>query len=177
MLIKILNTQLLLFGLSCSLGLMIPVLDQSNMALAETIAKSSEFTIIQQIVVDKKEFGVKIINSNGKVNFFPTNKVPLKQGDAYGWRIKLDNYQGQVKWREVLTLPKPPETWITQDNKNFFISKDGKTAISHRTTTPVNGIIENFWTIYPGDPVGQHQIQVYIDERLIATFEFEIVPF
>jgi hypothetical protein len=41
----------------------------------------------------------------------------------------------------------------------------------------VNGIIENFWTIYIGDPMGQHQIQVYIDERLIATFEFEIVPF
>ncbi|MFM7405414.1 MAG: hypothetical protein ACKO3K_01775 [Cuspidothrix sp.] len=177
MLLKIVNTQLLLFGLSCTLSLIIPILDQSNIAVAQTIAKSSEFIISQQIVVDNTEFGVKIINSNGKANFFPTNKVPLKQGDAYGWRIKLDNYQGQVRWREVLTLPKPPETWITQDDQNFSISKDGKTAISQRTETPMNGVIENFWTISPGDPVGQHQIEIYTDQRLIARFEFEIVPF
>jgi hypothetical protein len=64
-----------------------------------------------------------------------------------------------------------------ENNKNFSISKDGKTATSTRTVTPVNGVIENFWTIAAGDPLGKHQIEVYIDERLIGTFAFEIVPF
>jgi hypothetical protein len=41
----------------------------------------------------------------------------------------------------------------------------------------VNGVIENFWTIAAGDPLGKHQIEVYIDEHLIGTFAFEIVPF
>ena len=41
----------------------------------------------------------------------------------------------------------------------------------------MNGVIENFWTIAAGDPLGKHQIEVYIDERLIGTFAFEIVPF
>ncbi|MFM6202231.1 MAG: hypothetical protein ACKPE1_24365, partial [Dolichospermum sp.] len=76
-----------------------------------------------------------------------------------------------------LTLPKTPETWITENDQNLSISKDGKTATSTRIQTPVNGVIENFWTISPGDPLGKHQIQVYIDDRLLATFEFEIVPF
>ena len=76
-----------------------------------------------------------------------------------------------------MTLPKYPETWITEDHKNFSISADGKTAISQRTVIPINGVIENFWTISPGDPLGKHQIEVYIDERLIGTFVFEIVPF
>ncbi|MBD2631052.1 hypothetical protein RI030_17945 [Aphanizomenon flos-aquae NRERC-008] len=44
-------------------------------------------------------------------------------------------------------------------------------------TSAINGVIENFWTISPGDPLGKHQIEVYIDERLIGTFVFEIVPF
>ncbi len=170
---KILNPQILLSFLSLILGVITPF----SVALAKNTQKYTHSSNSQQIVVNKTEFGVRIVNSARKVNFFPTTIVPLKQGDAYGWRIKLNNYQGKVQWREVLTLPQAPETWITQDHKNFSISKDGKTAISQRTETPVNGVIENFWTISSGDPLGKYQIEVYIDKRLIGTFAFEIVPF
>ena len=174
---KIINSQVLLVSLSLLLPMITPAFHESSMALAAGTTNSNQPIINQQIVVNKTEFGVKIVNPEGKVNFFPTTTVPLKEGDAYGWKITLDNYQGNVKWREVLTLPQPPETWTTQDNKNFSISADGKTATSTRTVTPVNGVIENFWIISPGDPLGKHQIEVYIDERLIGTFAFEIVPF
>lgn len=181
MLRKIANTQVLLVSLSLMFPLIISGLHNSDMALAESQQESkqkySHGIINQQLVVNKTEFGFRIINSSGKVNFFPTTTVPLKEGDAYGWRIKLDNYPSKIQWREVLTLPKPPETWITENRQNLSISKDGKTATSTRIQTPVNGVIENFWTISPGDPLGKHQIEVYIDERLLATFEFEIVPF
>ena len=174
---KIINSQVLLVSLSLLLPMITPAFHESSMALAAGTTNSNQPIINQQIVVNKTEFGVKIVNPEGKVNFFPTTTVPLKEGDAYGWKITLDNYQGNVKWREVLTLPQPPETWTTQDNKNFSISADGKTATSTRTVTPVNGVIENFWIISPGDPLGKHQIEVYVDERLIGTFAFEIVPF
>ena len=174
---KIINSQVLLVSLSLLLPMITPAFHESSMALAAGTTNSNQPIINQQIVVNKTEFGVKIVNPEGKVNFFPTTTVPLKEGDAYGWKITLDNYQGNVKWREVLTLPQAPETWTTQDNRNFSISADGKTATSTRTVTPVNGVIENFWIISPGDPLGKHQIEVYIDERLIGTFAFEIVPF
>ena len=178
---KIINFQFLLVLISLILPIITPVCHKSNMALAGSTINYDQPIINQQIVVNKSEFGVKIVNPEGKVNFFPTTTIPLKEGDAYGWRITLDNYQGnikgKVKWREVLTLPQAPETWTTENNKNFSISKDGKTATSTRTVTPVNGVIENFWIISPGDPLGKHQIEVYIDENLIGTFAFEIVPF
>ena len=174
---KIINSQVLLVSLSLLLPMITPAFHESSMALAAGTTNSNQPIINQQIVVNKTEFGVKIVNPEGKVNFFPTTTVPLKEGDAYGWKITLDNYQGNVKWREVLTLPQAPETWTTQDNRNFSISADGKTATSTRTVTPVNGVIENFWIISPGDPLGKHQIEVYVDERLIGTFAFEIVPF
>ncbi|MBD2388689.1 hypothetical protein [Cylindrospermum sp. FACHB-282] len=145
--------------------------------LAQNSPASSQLIDAKQITVSKAEFGVKIVDSQGKVNFFPRTRVQLQEGDAYGWRIQLQNYRGEVKWREVLRLPKPPETWGTQDSEDFSISSDGTTAVSKRTQTAVNGVIENFWTIAPGDPVGQHKIEVYIDDRLIKTFEFEIVQF
>jgi hypothetical protein len=178
---KILNIKVLLVSLSLILGVIPGAIHKSSMASTANTSKYNSSISNQQIIVNKAEFGVKIVNSEGKVNFFPTTTVPLKEGDAYGWRITLNNYQGKikgkVKWREVLTLPNAPETWTTENNKNFSISKDGKIAISTRTATPINGVIENFWTISPGDPLGKHQIEVYIDERLIGTFAFEIVPF
>ena len=174
---EIINSRVLLVSLSLIFPMIDPVVNKPVMALVARTINYNQSIINQQIFVNKSEFGVRIINSSGKVNFFQTTKVPLKEGDAYGWRITIDNYQGKVKWREVLTLPQAPETWTTENNKNFSISKDGKTATSTRTVTPVNGVIENFWTIAAGDPLGKHQIEVYIDERLIGTFAFEIVPF
>lgn len=171
---KIFDTRFLLIVFSLLLGLHYP-----QISLAQTTPKNSQ-SINNQTIINQKEFGVKIIDSQGKVNFFPTNKVPLKEGDAYGWRIKIDNYQskmGKIKWREVLRLPNHPELWKTENRENFSLSKDGKTATSQRTEIPVNGIIENFWTITPGDPLGKHQIEVYINDNLVATFDFEIVPF
>ncbi|BAZ31775.1 hypothetical protein NIES4074_42480 [Cylindrospermum sp. NIES-4074] len=143
--------------------------------MAEHPPASSQLIDTKPITVRKAEFGVKIVDSKGKVTIYPTTKVQLQEGDAYGWRIYLQNYRGEVKWREVLRLPKPPETWGTEDNEDFSISADGKTAVSKRTQTATNGVIENFWTIAPGDPIGKHKIEVYIGDRLIAAFEFEIV--
>ncbi|MFS0514135.1 hypothetical protein ACEYW6_05325 [Nostoc sp. UIC 10607] len=130
----------------------------------------------KQITVSNIEFGLKRVDSRGNVTIFQTKRVPLQQGNAYGWRIQLKDYQGEVKWREVLRLPKPPETWGTDKGEDFSMSADGMTSVTRRTQSAPEGVIENFWTITPGDPVGKHEIEVYIDDRLISTFEFEIIP-
>lgn len=62
--------------------------------------------------VAKAEFGiVRIDPQDYKVSFTPTNKVPLKNETAYGWRIRLKGYQGQVTWREIYQLPKAAKNW------------------------------------------------------------------
>ncbi|MFO5441014.1 MAG: hypothetical protein ACLBM4_20710, partial [Dolichospermum sp.] len=87
MLIKIANTQVLVVSLFLMFPLITSGLNNSDVALAASKQKYSNSITNQQIVVNKTEFGVRIINSSGKVNFFPTTTVPLKEGDAYGWRI------------------------------------------------------------------------------------------
>lgn len=172
------SVRLLLTSLWLIFGFIAGNLHRTSTVFAETPPQVSQSINGKKITVNKSEFGVRIVDSQGKANFFPTSKVPLKQGDAYGWRIKLQNYQGKVKWREVLSLPKAPETWATPEkDENFSLSKDGTTAMTKRTQTSKNGVIENYWKIAPGDPLGKHKIEVYIDNRLIATFEFETVEF
>lgn len=145
----------------------------------KTLAQSSpqsQPNKTQPINISKAEFGVATLDAGGKFNFTPTIKVPLVEGNKYGWRIQLQGVKGQVTWREVLRLPKAPQTWATDDGENFTLSTDGTEAVTKRTQSPKNGVIENFWTIAPGDPPGKHIIYVYVDERLVGNFEFEIVP-
>ncbi|MFM2060500.1 MAG: hypothetical protein RLZZ507_170 [Cyanobacteriota bacterium] len=175
---RISAVRFLLTSLWLIVGFLAANLNNTSTVLAEAPPEFSQLVNGKQFTVNKSEFGVRIVDVQGKANFFPTTKVPLKKGDAYGWRIQLQNYRGKVKWREVLRLPKTPETWATQEkDENFSLSADGRTATTTRTQTSTNGVIENFWQIAPGDPLGKHRIEVYIDDHLIAIFEFETVEF
>lgn len=139
-------------------------------SLADNSRRTDNSSNTQLITPSKAEFGVLRVNK-----FTPTTRVLLYQGGKYGWRIQLKNYRGQVTWREVLRLPKPPETWSAEDGENLSLSSDGLQGITTRTVFTTDGTIENFWTMVPGDPGGQYQIQVYIDNRLIGAFDFEVI--
>jgi hypothetical protein len=137
---------------------------------------SSEQIPAKPIAVSHAEFGLFKVDNNNKVSFIPTNKVPLYEGNRYGWRIQLKDFHGEVTWREVLRLPKLPESWSTDNREDFSISANGAQGVTTRTQSAKNGIIQNVWTVLRGDPIGQHTIEVYIAERRIAVFEFEVIP-
>ena len=141
----------------------------------ENNIESTSLISSKPITVKKAEFGVLRTEKNGKVTFIPTTKVPFKEGKVYGWRIQLQNYQGKLTWLEVLTLPKPPLTWGTDNGEHFFLSLDGTKSVVKRTDLVKKGVVSNFWTVSTGDPVGKHILEVYVDKRRIATFKFEVV--
>lgn len=143
--------------------------------LAENAIKPSESRSSKAIAVNKAEFGVERVGARGNVTFIPTNRVLFQEKRRYGWRIQLKDYQGKVTWREVLRLPKQPENWGTDNGENFSLSANGTEGVTNRTQVAHNGMIENYWTIAPGDPSGKHRIEVYIDNRRIASFDFDVV--
>ena len=147
-------------------------LADNGVTSSESISQSRN---TQPITLNTTEFGVLKVNSKGQSYFTPTRRILLSQGGKYGWRIQLKNYKGKVTWREIMRLPKPPETWATYDGGSLSLSSDGREAVTTRTVFTNDGKIENFWTMVPGDPGGKHQIQVYVDNRLIGSFDFEVI--
>ncbi|NJM71381.1 MAG: hypothetical protein HC862_14780 [Scytonema sp. RU_4_4] len=145
----------------------------SSLAVNDIVSSNSVHT--KTITVKKAEFGVLRDDSNSKMSFVPTTKVPFQEGKRYGWRIQLNEHKREVTWKEILRLPKLPETWSTSSGENFVISTDGMEAVTKRTQSAKKGVIENFWTVASGDPTGKHTIAVYIDNRRVGFFEFEII--
>ncbi|HYW20765.1 MAG TPA: hypothetical protein VE956_15970 [Nodularia sp. (in: cyanobacteria)] len=147
-------------------------LADNSVASSQSISGSNNS---RQITASQAEFGVLRVDAKNLANFTSTTRVVLSQGGKYGWRIQLKDYKGKVTWREILRLPKPPETWATDDGQSLSLSGDGVEAVTTRTVFTNDGKIENFWTMVPGDPGGKHQIQVYVDNRLIGSFDFEVI--
>ncbi|MDB9373314.1 hypothetical protein [Nodularia sphaerocarpa] len=144
----------------------------NSVASSQSISESSN---TRHITASQAEFGVLRVDAKNQGKFTPTTRVVLYQGGKYGWRIQLKDYKGKVTWRETLRLPKPPETWATDDGQSLSLSGDGVEAVTTRTVFTNDGKIENFWTMVPGDPGGKHQIQVYVDNSLIGSFDFEVI--
>jgi hypothetical protein len=126
--------------------------------------------------VAKAEFGIVNVNPQDyKVSLKPTNKVPLKKDTAYGWRIQLKGYQGQVTWREVYQLPKAAQTWGPPASAEFSVAGDKTQATTQRTVYTKDGVISNTWTVAPGDPPGKHTIEVFVNNRPVGKFDFNLV--
>ncbi|WP_201447918.1 hypothetical protein [Calothrix sp. PCC 7507] len=175
MLMKIWVATVLLSSSWLISGVMAAEPISANSLLAQKpVATPANSSNPQAITVNKAEFGVERVDSPGKFTFIPTMRVPFREGNRYGWRIQLKDYKGEVTWKEILRLPKRPETWGTTSTENFAISPTGEEAVTTRTVKTTDGVIKNFWTITPGDPPGKHKIEVYAGDRLLGSFDFEI---
>jgi hypothetical protein len=121
--------------------------------------------------VTEANFGIVLIDSDGKIELKSTRIVPLRPGLSFFWSIRIDQKNQPITWREELILPKKPQTWNAQR-----VSSDGQTAYSRYDLQNFGGFLSNMWTLTPGDPVGRHKIRVFINETFIQEFEFDVVP-
>ena len=128
---------------------------------------------------ENARFGRIVRDEQGNISFIPTLQIPLRQGEAYGWFIRLKNPPDRVTWREEFQLPSAPKYWFTDDGKSSegsSISKDRTKATTIRTAAPEQGVIWNAWSVAPGDPAGKYKLDVYINGSLAASFQFQLVP-
>jgi hypothetical protein len=100
----------------------------------------------------------------------PSDVVPLVSGQQFGWRLSVDDNFPHT-WREVLITPAAPREWVGAD---LQITDDGKVGVTERIEVPQNGLLEHAWTITDGDPAGQHELQLYLDGKLVKTFRFVV---
>ena len=118
----------------------------------------------------KAQFGIVVPGG-----FRATTKVPLKNGQGFGWVIQLETPRNTIRWREELRLPAAPQTWQADEtNGKHTMSADRRTSTLEREARVENGFIYNLWQISPGDPPGRYTVRVMIEDLLVSTFEFDV---
>lgn len=130
------------------------------------------------------EFGVWK-DSDDETTFTPTTIVEMKDNVSFGWRFRVETDKDQVKMRVAITLPVPPKIWghlgevvekdVSSDGA-MKISADRRTATEEGDYPVVDGWITNTWSFAEGDPVGDHLVRIYINEKLVRVFRFKVIP-
>jgi hypothetical protein len=128
------------------------------------------------VVVKRAQFGILKTDADGNETFEPASELPPEDGTTFGWVLEIETDRDTVHWQELLRLPKPPQDWgDAADDPDVIISKDGTTVASQGDDEVVDGEVERFyWTLAPGDPAGDYEMDVAVEGRRVAHFRFRV---
>jgi hypothetical protein len=132
------------------------------------------------IEIMQSSFAIATTDKDGKTLLTETNKVPLIEGQRYGWRIWFRGNQEEIKYGQTLVLSDKATFNVGQKDKDGRPVKsieimDGKGIYVSREV-PNNGLLTGAWGVSKDDPPGKSQITVYMNKKPIHTFNFELVP-
>lgn len=128
------------------------------------------------VEVIRAEFGTFPKPGESGPPFTATRFVPLVPGQSYGWIALVKPTSAKVRWREEFTLPAAPTVWGGEKPPDTIqsLSGDRRTSVTEGEATPAKGVIFNSWSVAPGDPTGTYRIRVFIENRLVETFDFDV---
>jgi hypothetical protein len=121
------------------------------------------------------EFGIFDASTPGELAFEPTDVVPHQVGQRYGWSIEVRTTRRSLAVREEYLLP--PTTSVPAADPlsaSLNIPNQRRSQVSQRQLVPVGGWIYGEWAIGPLEPAGRRYLQVVIEGKPAASFEYEV---
>jgi len=109
-----------------------------------------------------------------------STRVPLRPiTTCYRWRIDVPPEDRTIAVREVFRLPQAAPEWgIQQSPEREFtaVSQDRVSAVTEFQAPLAQGSFGHGWCVAQGDPAGTHVMRIYVGERLVHSFEFQVEP-
>jgi len=160
-----------------SLGLTLSLL------CATAAAAPAEETAVEIV---STQFGLFDASTPGELSFEPSNLIPRVAGQRYGWIIEVKTAKRNLSVREEYVIPLPAKNeGKTKDAgkapeaadeflENFRQAPQRRNQVSQRQLAPVDGQIYGEWSVGQNEPAGHRRLQVFIEGRLAATFEYDM---
>jgi hypothetical protein len=122
------------------------------------------------------EFGTFDASNPRELVFEPTNVIPHKVGQRYGWIIEVRTSKRALSIREEYVLPaasKPPQT-TDPISESLNIPFQRRNQVSQRQLVPVDGKIYGEWAVGPNEPAGHRHLEVVVEGQPGASFEYDV---
>ena len=128
------------------------------------------------LVIVSAEFGLFDATNPKEPLFTPSQLVPHRENQRYGWVIEVQTGKRSLSVREEYVLPNVRKVQKDQDalGESLNIATPKRNQISQRQLVPVDGRIYGEWAIGSNEPAGHRQLQVIIENEVAASFEFDV---
>jgi hypothetical protein len=122
------------------------------------------------------EFGTFDDSNPAELIFEPGDVVPHKVGQRYGWIVEVRTNKRSLSVREEYVLPAAVKSQRATDplTESLNISTQRRNQVSQRQLVPVEGRIYGEWAIGKNEPAGHRHLQVIIEDKLAASFQFDV---
>lgn len=140
-----------------------------------TAAAAAEVPAEPAVDIISAEFGTFDASNADELVFEPGAVVPHRAGQRYGWVIELRTKKRSLSVSEEYLLPaaKPrPATDPLSESLN--IATPPRHQVSQRQLVPVDGKIYGEWSVGPGEPAGHRRLQVIVEGKTAASFEYDV---
>jgi len=144
--------------------------------VAVNVQAVAEETAPAPVEIVNAEFGTFEAGNSKELTFEPTRLVPHRAGQRYGWVIEVRTDQRSLSVREEYLLPNPVKT-PKSDNPivaDLEMPLYRHNQVSQRQLVPVDGKIYGEWEVGPSEPAGHRHLQVVIEDRVAASFEYDV---
>jgi len=100
-----------------------------------------------------------------------STEVPFLPGrSAYGYVVEMPS-SNEVVVTETLAFPKAATVWPS----DMTVSDNGRVGTVSRRRIPKNNKVSNAWIISEGDPTGDYELTVSINNE-IHHLRFRVIP-
>jgi hypothetical protein len=124
--------------------------------------------------VIRAEFGLFDASNSSEVVFEPSVIVPHRVGQRYGWIIMVATARRSLSVREEYLLPEAARVASDPVSESLYIPLRRRNQVSQRQLVPVGGKIYGEWAVGPDEPAGHRTLEVLIEDRVAASFEFDV---
>lgn len=132
-------------------------------------------TFAEPVGIAGAEFGTFDASDSREIVFQPTNVVPYREGQRYGWVIEVRTNKRSLSVREEYLLPTAAtEAGATFGPAGGTIPLPRRNQVSQRQLVPVDGTIIGEWRIGAGEPAGHRHLQVIVEGQVAGSFDYEV---
>jgi hypothetical protein len=148
------------------------------MALIVWAAVPNEGPLLQvapDLAIQNAHFGLFRTDRDGFYQFTDTRTVPNKEGQQYGWVLRLRTSRETVSFKEEYFLLEPADVFAGQEAGEAGLAATILPATTNEDEqAPEGGLIASTWVVESGEPTGQRQIKIFLEGMLVETFTFYV---
>ena len=132
---------------------------------------------VPDVEVVKTEFGIFEDDGSDQLGFGATSEIPFAIGQPYGWLIEVKTTKKSLAVREETLMPRDTPAAPGSNDSDIGIPANPESGLSfnERRVPVTDGMIFGERRIGQADKPGSYRLRVYIERKLTATFDYQVV--